>query len=185
MCLFALAESLLISSYLSIFLALQKSWLHTRTKGNAQYHSFEANYGSGQLKKIQGQDKCKSKDSRLCTSRKNFPWGDTPQPVPAPAWVPLSAAVIPWAVFCLKEGECGSKACVVSGTGGRAMMILKQRVKTVPWVLLAKELIDHVQGQNCPVLEYSAQHSTEAPQTQSLWKNRGDSLLSLRAFPNI
>lgn len=67
-------------------------------------------------------------------------------------------------------------------------MILKQRIKSVPLGSAGQKLKEHVQGQNCPVLEYSAQQSTEASQTPvPLGKQRGQSneKESLPKFPSL
>ena len=57
-----------------------------RPKAKLRSHSGDSNYGSGQLKRIQDQNKCKSKNSQICTSLKNFLCWDTPQLVPPPTW---------------------------------------------------------------------------------------------------
>lgn len=101
-CVSALAERFLLAGYLLIFLEVQTSWLHARSKGNAQILFCWFYLRKWAAEKVQGQDKCKSKRSHNCTSLKNFPWWKIKLLVPEPTWVPLSAAVIPWCIFCLK-----------------------------------------------------------------------------------
>ena len=101
-CVSALAERFLLAGYLLIFLEVQTSWLHARSKGNAQILFCWFYLWKWAAEKVQGQNKCKSKRSHNCTSLKNFPWWKIKLLVPEPTWVPLSAAVIPWCIFCLK-----------------------------------------------------------------------------------
>ena len=101
-CVSALAERFLLAGYLLIFLEVQTSWLHARSKGNAQILFCWFYLWKWAAEKVQGQDKCKSKRSHNYTSLKNFPLWKIKLLVPEPTWVPLSAAVIPWCIFCLK-----------------------------------------------------------------------------------
>lgn len=94
------------------------------------------------------------------------------QPVPAPAWVPLSAAVIPWAIFCLKEGEGGTEAECVTGTGGHNDTEAKDQVCALGfcWPKSSKDMSGTKPpsaGILCPALHRSS------PNTRAFGKTEG------------
>lgn len=77
-CLHALADSLLLVDFLRIFLAFKSHDSMQGPKTMLKFHSFDAKYGSGHLKRISGQNKGKSKKHQIFTSMKNFPRWDKP-----------------------------------------------------------------------------------------------------------